>query len=82
MAALVLNPERAGFSSVFWMVSAVLSADLSVRRDDVASALKAAGVDSRPFFVPMTELPHLRPYRAVGASGDGCPVSASLLPVA
>lgn len=78
LAALVLNPERAGFSSVFWMVSAVLSAELAAERDHVASALKAAGVDSRPFFVPMTELPHLRPYRAVGAAGDGCPVSARL----
>jgi perosamine synthetase len=76
VAGITLNAERAGAKSVFWMVSLILPPALE--RDEVAAALREAGVDTRPFFVPMSELPHLSGYRAVGMSGSGCPVSARL----
>jgi perosamine synthetase len=62
---------------VFWMVCAVL-ADAGRDRDALCRELREHGVDTRPYFVPMTELPHLRGYRAVGAHGEGCPVALSL----
>ena len=75
---LDLSVERPGYRSVYWMASAVLRAGVSRTRDEVGAALKAAGVDSRPFFAPMSELPHLASLRRVGRDGDGCPVSARL----
>jgi perosamine synthetase len=75
---LVLNPERAGYRSVFWMISLVLGENARRSRDELAADLREQGVDSRPFFVPMSELPHLAEFRAVGATGSGCPVSARL----
>jgi perosamine synthetase len=73
---LALNPELAGSRNVFWMISAVLPE--GVARDEISRRLGEAGVDSRPFFVPMSGLPHLAHVRKVNASGGGCPAAASL----
>ncbi|MBE7480978.1 MAG: DegT/DnrJ/EryC1/StrS family aminotransferase [Polyangiaceae bacterium] len=73
-----LNPSLDGYENAYWMASVVLGAKVPLARDAVASMLKAAGIDTRPFFVPMTELPHLSRYRAVGVEGPGCPVAARL----
>jgi perosamine synthetase len=73
-----LNEERPSYRNVYWMVSAVLSDDIALDRAEVCARLRARGIDSRPFFVPMSELPHLASYRAVGATGERCPVSARL----
>jgi perosamine synthetase len=74
---LTLVGERPGYRNVFWMVCALL-ADEARDRDALCRELREHGVDTRPFFVPMSELPHLRRYRAVGAQGDGCPVARRL----
>jgi len=73
-----LNIERAGYFNVYWMVSAVLDAETRVDRDALCARLRERGVDTRPFFVPMSALPHLAGYRTVGALEDACPVSAHL----
>ena len=74
---LVLNPVIPGSRNVCWMTSAVLPA--GVRREEVARRLRERGVDSRPFFVPMSALPHLAGTRRVGADGAAaCPVATAL----
>lgn len=74
---VTLLGERPGYRGVFWMVSALL-ADESRDRDALLAALREQGIDTRPFFVPMSELPHLAGFRAVGATGDGCPIARRL----
>lgn len=74
---LTLVGERPGYRSVFWMACALLEGE-RVDRDELCRELREHGVDTRPFFVPMSELPHLARYRAVGARGDGCPVALRL----
>jgi perosamine synthetase len=54
--------------SICWMYSVLVEPAFGLDRDRVAAGLRARGVDSRPFFVPLHELP---PYR-----------SAELFPVA
>ena len=76
--ALALNAERAGYENVYWMTSVVLQGTHAQRRDQICESMKADGVDSRPFFVAMSELPHLRALKQVGAAGEGCPVAAGL----
>jgi perosamine synthetase len=74
---LHLNPELPASRNVFWMTSAVLPE--AARRDDVSRRLREEGVDSRPFFLPMSWLPHLSGLRQVSATGEGsCPVAADL----
>lgn len=73
-----LNVERPGMKNVYWMVAAVMDHTVGASRDEIAARLKADGVDSRPFFVPMSGLPHLAGFRTVGRHAEGCPTSAHL----
>lgn len=88
-----LNPEMAAAPvplsppaplagrSVFWMISVVLGDEIRLSRDEVSARLRALGVDTRPFFVPMSALPHLAAARSVGVGvsvGDRCPAAARL----
>jgi perosamine synthetase len=75
---VTLNPEREGVRNVYWMASVVLGEAVPLMRDEVCARLKVRGIDTRPFFVPMSALPHLARSRRVGVSSEGCPVSAQL----
>ena len=73
-----LNAQRDGCQSVYWMICAVLCALHSSARDALQERLREAGIDTRPFFVPMSQLPHLRSYRAVGVVGDQCTIAGDV----
>jgi perosamine synthetase len=73
---IALNPEREGTRNVFWMTSVLLPTGLS--RDAVSARLREQGIDTRPFFVPLSEMPHLAHCRRVGRSDDACPQSREL----
>jgi len=60
---LVLPPAEAWAENVYWMYSVLVEPAFGPDRDAVREGLRAAGVDSRPFFVPLHELP---PYRTAG----------------
>jgi perosamine synthetase len=60
------------------MASVVLGDEVRLSRAEVCARLSERGVDSRPFFVSMSALPHLAARRRVGAEAEGCPVSARL----
>lgn len=68
---LELAPDVPGCENVHWMFSALLARSAPLDRDAFAGRLRARGIDSRPFFVPIPELP---PYRSRGAY----PVAADL----
>ena len=68
---LSLAPEADWAWSVFWMFSVLIEPSFGRSRDAVREGLRAAGIDSRPFFVPLHELP---PYR----SADSLPVASRL----
>jgi perosamine synthetase len=78
-----LQEEAAWASSSWWMTTFRIEAG-DVDRDELARRLRAAGVDTRPVFVPLHLLP---PYRqtdslpvaeAVGEQGLSLPSSTSL----
>jgi perosamine synthetase len=72
---LVLNPRLD--ESSYWMTCVVLPPHLD--RATVTARLSARGIESRPFFVPMSQLPHLAGFRRVSARGDDrCDVAAHL----
>lgn len=68
---LELAPDVPGSENVHWMFSALIRRDARLDRDAFARRLLARGIDSRPFFVPIPELP---PYRGRGTY----PVAADL----
>jgi len=54
-------PAQPWAESVYWMYSVLVEPVFGPDRDAVREGLRARGIDSRPFFVPLHEQP---PYRA------------------
>jgi perosamine synthetase len=79
-----LQEEAEWATSSWWMTTLRIDAGGGVGRDELAERLRADGVDSRPAFVPLHLLPHLRQEgalpvaEAVGSEGLSLPSSTSL----
>lgn len=54
---IAINVEPAGVFNCFWMPTVVLDPSLGVTRQDIMEGLDARGVDSRPFFTPLSDMP-------------------------
>lgn len=52
-----LNAEPAGTKNSYWMTTVVFDASLELTKDSVMQSLKQQGIDSRPFFYPLSSLP-------------------------
>jgi perosamine synthetase len=57
---LTLNAEAPGTFNAYWMVTAVWDADVGLDKTAVMAALDARGIDTRPFFHPLSSLPAFR----------------------
>jgi perosamine synthetase len=55
-----LPVEQPGCTNVYWMYSILIDRPYALSRDELIVALRAWGIDSRPFFHPLDTLP---PYR-------------------
>lgn len=71
IAGITLPVEPPGTTNVYWMVSILVEPPFPLDRDGLMQALRARGVDSRPFFHPLDTLP---PYR----SEQPCPTALRL----
>ncbi len=54
---ITLNPEKEWAKSVFWMVCIIIGDEISISRDEIMQQLKIKGIDTRPFFYPISEMP-------------------------
>ena len=52
-----LNAEPAGTRNSYWMVTVLWDAAYDLGKDEMMAALKEQGVDTRPFFHPLSSLP-------------------------
>jgi perosamine synthetase len=52
-----LNPDVPGLYNSYWMSTVVLDSRLGVAKEALVPALRTAGIDSRPFFSPLSSLP-------------------------
>jgi perosamine synthetase len=64
---ITIPPEAPWTSSSYWMYSILIGDDFGMSRDQVMTRLKAAGIETRSFFVSMHRQPALAKY--------GCDVS-------
>jgi perosamine synthetase len=62
--------------NVYWMYAVVVGPAFGRTRDELASRLRAEGIDTRTFFCPMDLQPFLR--RLPGFPDDACPVADRL----
>lgn len=53
---VVLNAEPAGTRNTYWMVTAVFDPAIAWQSRDLMDALDAEGIDTRPFFPPLSSL--------------------------
>lgn len=75
LTTVTLPPEASWAKSVYWMYSFLLNPDFPLSRDEFLRQLRAAGVDNRPFFYPIHQMP---PYLESGANTDAFPVADDL----
>jgi perosamine synthetase len=54
---LTLNPERPGTRATWWMVTVLVDPSYGLDKDALQERLDARGIDSRPFFRPLSSLP-------------------------
>ncbi len=54
---IVLNHEPAGTKNSYWMVTAQIDPALGWPKEKLMAALSEQGIDSRPFFNPLSSLP-------------------------
>ncbi|MBT7782997.1 MAG: DegT/DnrJ/EryC1/StrS family aminotransferase [Anaerolineae bacterium] len=62
---IAVQPEANWAKNIYWMFSILVTDESHLNRNELMSALQEKGIDSRPFFYPIHQLP---PYS--GARGD------------
>lgn len=83
---ITLPTERAWAENCYWLYSVIIEDSYSVSRDELIQKLSKAGVESRPFFMPVHSMP---PYKdckhgdmpiteEISAKGINLPSSVSL----
>lgn len=86
MPGLRLNREAAGTTNSYWMICAEIDGADSIARDRICTLLKAHGVDTRPYFYPMSDMPYIEGSantpvaHTVAARGFNLPTYLSLEP--
>jgi perosamine synthetase len=59
---IILNHEAQGTKSTYWMVTVILAERYGLPKEKLMELLRAADVDSRPFFHPLSSLPAYAGY--------------------
>ncbi len=57
VTGLTLNAEPAGTHNSYWMVTVILDPQLGLGKERLIKMLSEKGIDSRPFFYPLSSLP-------------------------
>jgi perosamine synthetase len=73
---LQLPTEQPWARSVYWMYAVVVEPEFGRTRDELASDLRADGIDTRTFFCPMDLQPCL--WEVPGFSREPCPIADRL----
>ncbi|MDY7000658.1 MAG: DegT/DnrJ/EryC1/StrS family aminotransferase [Thermodesulfobacteriota bacterium] len=67
-----INHEPKETINSYWMVTMVMDEDTNIKKEYIQRALKKQGIDSRPFFNPLSSLPAYKnlPQAAKAVSGN------------
>jgi perosamine synthetase len=75
---LTLNAEPEGTFNSYWMVTAVFPRDFRMNKAEIVAALAREGVDTRPFFHPLTTIPAFRDHTQAQSGRQDNPVSYAI----
>lgn len=78
-----MNQERSNTRSNFWMTSLIFDKDFGITRDEFRVKMKNEGVDTRPFFYPISMFPMYEEQKTpiahrVGLNGVNLPSGVNL----
>ena len=77
-----LNVEAPGTKIVYWMVTVVLDPELGITKDVLQERLAQRGIDTRPFFHPLSSLPAYEALPAAKEARERNRVAYALSPYA
>jgi len=83
---LTLPPQAGWAENVYWMYSVIVEDEFGLGRDELRDRLRAAGIDTRPFFYPVHTLPMYNTGQSLpvaedlGRRGINLPSGATLTP--
>jgi perosamine synthetase len=77
-----LNPDVPGLYNSYWMSTVVLDSRLGITKEALVLALRNAGIDSRPFFSPLSFIPAFRGTPQADAARARNSVAYALTPFA
>lgn len=73
-----LNTDPPHVHPAYWMITAIWDAGLRISKREMFDQLAAAGIDSRPFFHPLSSLPAYRDRPQMAGAQQRHPVSYDL----
>jgi len=77
---LILNSEAQGTLNSYWMVTVILPEAPGLGKEAVMEALRSEGIDTRPFFNPLSSLPAYRRAKSARGARARNPVSYRISP--
>jgi perosamine synthetase len=76
---ILINPSRTWARPVPWLICAILpEGTTGTVRDKLMARLREQGVDTRPYFHLLCDMPPYKKYRTVSRQGKICPVARDL----
>ena len=75
-----LTPDVEGLYNSYWMTTLVLNDELEMRKEDMLRQLKPYGIDARPFFFPLSEIPAFRDTPEAARARQANTVAYSISP--
>jgi perosamine synthetase len=75
---LVLNAESEGTRNSYWMVTAVFPEGFHLSKGKIIAALSERGIDTRPFFHPLTAIPAFRDHPQAKSGRQDNPVGYAI----
>ena len=77
---LTLNYEAPGTKNTYWMVTMILEPSLGIKKEQLITLLSERGIDSRPFFYPLSSLPAYRHLKQAQCASQRNKVSYEINP--
>lgn len=81
---ITLPPEEPWAKNVYWMYSILAEEDYKFKREELMAKLRSKGIDTRPFFIPLSKMPYmdeglkLPVAESLGEKGINLPSSVKL----
>jgi perosamine synthetase len=75
---LQLNCERPGTTNALWMTTVAVDSSFGIEKEELMSRLGEYGIQTRPFFYPLSDLPPLKSEAETPVSHDISPRAINL----